>query len=82
MGKTGKKIVVKELGAEAMLYDAAKDELHVLNATARLIHRLAEEGRGLDEIEAAIRAGFQVPPDRDLRAEIERCLATLRDKGL
>ena len=77
-----KKIVVKELGAETLLYDPARDELHVLNPTAQLIHRLSQEGKGIAEIEKAIRARFQVTADHDLRGEIERCLGMLREKGL
>ncbi len=74
------KMVVSEVGTETMLYDAERDELHVLNATAQLVYRFALAGKGLDEIEEAIRGHFQTPADRDLRREIEGCLATLRKK--
>lgn len=78
----GKNIVVREAGPETMLYDPGRDELHVLNATARLIHRLSREGRGIAEIEEALRDAFQAPPGRDLRAEIVACLQELKNKGL
>jgi hypothetical protein len=77
-----KKIVVREAGRETMLYDAEQDELHVLNATARLIYKLSREGKGTAAIEAALRAAFEVPQELDLRREIEACLAALKDKGL
>lgn len=77
-----KKIVVREAGKETMLYDAEQDELHVLNATAKVVYRLSKEGKGVEEIEAALRSTFTVPPGLDLRPEIEACLAALKDKGL
>jgi hypothetical protein len=74
--------VVKKSGTETLLYDPAKDELHVLNATAELILRLSREGKGAAEIEEAIRARCRVPPERDIRAEIAACLEALREKGI
>lgn len=77
-----RRVVVRETGSETMLYDPERDELHVLNAAAQLIYRLSREGRGIAEIEAALRSRFRIPPGRELRADIEACLEALRERGL
>jgi len=38
--------------------------------------------KGLDEIEKALRIRFRIDADRDIRKDIEDCLAALKKKGL
>ena len=76
------KHLTKELKNELMMYDAEQDKIHILNRVARLIHELHSAGKQLDEIEAAIRAQFKTKSAVDIRADVRRCLAELRTKGL
>jgi hypothetical protein len=75
-------IVRREVGADLFLFDPVRDEVHVLNATARLIYELHREGKGLEEIEGAIKETFQWQEDQDITGNILECLAGLKDKGL
>lgn len=76
------KIIAKELQSELMLYDPERDEVHLLNATARRIYQMHREGKDLTEIEQAIRASFQVEEEQDLHGHIRKCLGELGEKGL
>jgi len=75
-------IETKELGDELMLYHTERDEIHVLNPTARLVYECHRQGHSLPETERALRERFRVPQEQDVRKELEACLAYLRDKGL
>ena len=75
-------IEAKELGGELMLYHPERDEIHVLNPTARLVYESHRQGKSLSETERALREEFRVPEEQDVRGELEGCLAMLRDKGL
>lgn len=74
-------LISKEIGEDLMVYAADKDELHVLNQTARLIYRLRLEGRSADEIEAAIREAYDVG-DADVRTLVRESLDELKRKDL
>ncbi len=75
-------IVEKELGEELMLYDLDKDEIHVLNPTARLVYQSHREGRSREETERLLRERFRTSVGKDVQQEVEDCLAMLRGKGL
>ncbi|MEW6442401.1 MAG: HPr-rel-A system PqqD family peptide chaperone [bacterium] len=76
------RIIAKELDRELMLYDPAKDAVHVLNPTARVVYECRRRGEPLAEIERVLRERFRADPSRDLSGEIGRCLQELREKGL
>ena len=77
-----KTIIAKELESELMLYDSEQDEVHVLNATARLIYKLYGEGKNLTEIEQAVRKAFQLKENQDIQGDVQKCLEELRKKEL
>lgn len=77
-----KAIETSDLNGELAVYDGDKDAVHILNPTAKLIYEMAAAGRGVDDIAAAVRAGFETGPDSDVEAEVRRLIAELRNKGI
>jgi hypothetical protein len=75
-------IIEKEIGSKIMLYDPERDEIHILNPTARLIYTLSKGGKNLEEIAQAIRGTFKLQENQNLEESIQECLAELKDKGL
>jgi len=72
----------QELNEELMLYDTEREKLHILNDTARLIMRLHQQGRTIDEIKAAIKQDFRFHDGNDIRGDVVRCVQLLREKGI
>jgi hypothetical protein len=75
-------VVARAVGSDLFLFDPVKDEVHVLNVSARLIYELHRQGKGLQEIEAAIKGTLQCRGDLDLQGNILSCLESLKNKGL
>lgn len=76
------KILEKEIDSELMLYDSERDEVHVLNATARRIYEMSREGRSPAEIEQTIRAGFGPGMQQAVHKDVQECIEDLSRKGL
>jgi hypothetical protein len=76
------KILAKELESELMLHDIEKDEVHVLNLTARLIYKLYRKGKGLTEIAQEVGRRFQLEKEQDVQRDVQQCLEELKKKGL
>jgi len=74
--------VIKDLGAETLLYIADTKTIHILNPTARLIWELCGGAHTVEEMETAIRSQFDVPQGHDVRQDIEQTLTELAQKGL
>jgi len=75
-------IVEHNFEEELMLYQTDKDDVHVLNPTARLIYKQWKDGKTLDEIENALREQFRIADDVEITKDIEACIADLKKKGL
>jgi hypothetical protein len=75
-------VVARAVGSDLFLFDPERDEVHVLNVSARLIYELHRQGKGLQEIEAAIKETLRCNEDLDLRGNILGCLESLKSKGL
>jgi hypothetical protein len=70
-----------------MIYHAggetpAGGAIHALNPTARLIWNLCDGAHTLADIEAELRQAFDVPPERDLAADVRATLALFQSKHL
>lgn len=76
------KIIEKELASEMMLYDSIKDEIHILNDTARWMYKLYKEGKNNIEIEQAIRQSFTIDTSIDLTSDVKRCIDEFEKKDL
>lgn len=75
-------VVLRELGAEAMLYDPAADRVVRLNATAQRIWSSCDGTRDVAAIVANLRAAFRVAAEADLEADVQRTLEAFADAGL
>ena len=75
-------IIAKELGGDLMLYDAARDEVHILNGTARLIYELHEKGKDIAQIAELIKSSFRVEDTGRIEQDIRRSIDELKRKGL
>jgi hypothetical protein len=75
-------MIFKELKSELMAYDVERDEIHILNDTAKLIYHLSQEGKTLSQIETLLKKAFQVSEEQSLSRDISICLERLREKRL
>lgn len=75
-------IIPTEFDEELILYDTERDEVHVLNSTARLIYKLLEEGKSPSQIEQIVAASFEKATGQSVRQDIDDCLEELRKKGI
>ena len=74
-------ILERQVGEEHMLYDAAGRRVHVLNETARFVWALCDGRNGVEEMLAEAAKEYEAPANQ-LRADIEACLAELKELGL
>jgi PqqD family protein of HPr-rel-A system len=74
-------ILGKDLGDEYLFYDAAREQVHVLNATARAIYLLCDGNASVREIVDRFGARFAVDGGT-ARRDVEETLDRLRSLGL
>lgn len=74
-------VVYRELGDESVLVHLATNRIYALNPTAARFWSLLSSGRKRSEIEGELLQEFEVT-EAEVRAEIERLVASLRDEGL
>ncbi|MEW6366677.1 MAG: PqqD family protein [Acidobacteriota bacterium] len=72
----------REIGSELLLYDAETDEVHVLNATARLVYELHQMGSTPAQIGEVLRSRFSLGEEVDVLGDVVGCLDELRKKGM
>lgn len=75
-------VLEEDLGDEIVLSTADGLFVHNLNPTAAAIWRLCDGAHSAEQIEAAIRAEFNVPEEMDISADINHTLDTFRAKQL
>ncbi len=74
--------IAREIGSELLLYDAETDEVHILNATARMVYELHRQGSTADQIAQVLRSRFSLGEEANIGADVECCLDDLRTKGI
>jgi len=79
--KPNPQVTGRDLRDEYVLLGSAGDRIHVLNDTAREIYLLCAGTRTLAEIAAALRATYDVPPEK-AREDVERVIAELDAAGV
>jgi len=77
-----KNLMLKDLGKEYLVYSAENKEIHILNPTAQLIWNMCDGEHSLEEIESGVRSHFYIPPERDIRADIQNTLNIFQSKDL
>jgi hypothetical protein len=75
-------LILKDLGDEFLIYSAENKEIHVINPTAQLIWNMCDGEHSMSDIEHEIQTHFSIPPDRDIKEDIQSTLNIFRDKGL
>jgi hypothetical protein len=75
-------VVLRELGAESMLYDPQGDKVVRLNATARRIWELCDGGKDIPAIAAALQNEFAVDSRADVGRDVAKAVAGFAAAGL
>ena len=75
-------IVLRDLGAEAMLYDPEGDKVVRLNRTARRIWELCDGRCPLHAIAATLQTEFSIDPRVDIRGDVAEAVARFAAAGL
>jgi hypothetical protein len=75
-------VVLRELGTEAMLYDAEGDKVVRLNRTARRIWEMCSGQHTLDTIVDTLQQEFAVAPRIDLQKDVAATVAQFAAAGL
>jgi hypothetical protein len=73
---------IEEVGEEMILWEDNPLQAHVLDRVQARIYRLASEGKSVDEIEAAMRKVFRIPPDKVIRPMLTDVLLQFVGQGL
>ena len=80
--KPRKNLICKKLGDEAMLYDPATENVHVLNITSLFIWNLLDGKHSSQEIESKMRENFTISPETNVQDDIAKILEEFKGKGL
>ena len=75
-------VVLRDLGAEAMLYDAAADQVVRLNPSSQRIWELCDGEHDLAAIASELRNGFDVSDDSDLERDVRETVEAFAQAGL
>ena len=76
------RIQEREAGDDLVLHDLEQDSVHILNETAREIYRLHESGLSPEEVARSLREHCRMEEDRDVLADVRKCLEDLKALGL
>jgi PqqD family protein of HPr-rel-A system len=76
------KIVLKDIGDEAILYNSETKAIHILNKTSAMIWEYCDGKHSLEMIEKQIRDKFQVSSAQDVKNDIRQTLNQLSELGL
>ncbi len=79
--KPNPQVTGRDLRDEYVLLGSAGDRIHVLNDTAREIFLLCDGTRTLAQIADALRATYDVPPEK-ARADVLRVIEELDQVGV
>lgn len=75
-------LIEKKVGSDCMVYDPAKDAVHVLNPSSQKILQLARAGLDAADIAETLRSEFRLAPEYPVLDEVQESLQQLRSLGL
>lgn len=75
-------VVLRRVGSEWVLFDAARDRAHVLNLTAAVVWTYCDGAHGSDAMASAIAQEVEGAAPERIRADIEGALRRFADEGL
>jgi len=76
------KLIKQEISDELMLYQTEKEEVHVLNPTARLIYDLLSKGKTESQIFEDLQQQFDISDAKQLMADIQQCIADIKSREI
>ncbi len=77
-----KHLIAKQVDSDLILYNPELDEVHTLNATAKVIFELICKGKSLGDIEKELASRFSFEEGHDILRDIHECVDLLKKKGL
>lgn len=79
--KWSDRFIIKEVGPDLMCYDSEKDEVHILNPTARAIRSLLCQGKTEEQIVGILRASSHAEGSQ-IEEDVRACIKNLIEKNL
>lgn len=75
-------MICRQIGVEALLYDARAEAIHVLNPTALLIWNLCDGNHSLQDMKEEMMAAFSPAAEHDVLADIQQTVDTFAKNNL
>jgi hypothetical protein len=75
-------LIRKPVGKNQMVYDPARDAVHILNPTAQLVEELARKGLDEAAIAQALRERFRLEGEDRVLEDVRACLKALAAQHL
>jgi hypothetical protein len=76
------KIVLKDIGDEAVLYNSETKAIHILNKTSAMIWEYCDGKHSVEMIEKQIRNKFQISSSQDVKNDIRQTINQFNKLGL
>lgn len=71
------RVVARPLEDECLLYDEERGRIHVLNAVAADVWEMCDGTQSIEAMAEAVRAGYAVPGNADVVADIRSVVTAL-----
>jgi hypothetical protein len=78
---TGSNLLYRRIGTELLIHDRRAHRVWFLNGTARQVWELLDAGRTPAEIKDSVCAAYPAADPVNVREDVDRCLAELREMG-
>jgi hypothetical protein len=75
-------LIRKPVGKNQMVYDPARDAVHILNPTAQLVEELFRQGLDAEAIAREIRGRFHIEGEDTVLEDVRACLKSLAEQNL
>lgn len=75
-------VIVKQMGAETVLFDPESGAVHTLNPTARLIWQLCDGQHSLEDMAKALMQDFRVGDGVEVSHDVKETVERFRQEGL
>jgi hypothetical protein len=75
-------LIRKPVGKNQMVYDPARDAVHILNPTAQLVEELHRQGLDEEGIARELRARFCIEGEDTVLDDVRACLKSLAAQHL
>ncbi len=75
-------VILQDLGDEALLYDARKENVHVLNRTARFVWDMCDGNNTIADIKKSMQEQYDTISVDELTADLTAILQEMQQKNL